>query len=330
MEGEDRILRWLKPYVRHCGNPTRPPWRLGTRRIPDYLLHAVRDGEGVFTLDGVDYEVEAGDLFWVPPNTDHELRGTSDAMSCPYVHFDLVYRGRDSQYLFNVPAGIRDLSPYGRMVHPPLPAGNPFDRLKGRVRTPLNGRVIELIVAICNEAARSQPYARWKTSGLMFEILCELLRGVEGVPESYIAHLPVLEKAVAFVREHVADALSVSAVARFTGISVPELRALFVQHYGCSPRAFIRRARIEKAKELLIEYEDLNVTEAAELVGFSCIHSFTRAFKQIEGVPPTAFRRFGTPHVHSEMRGQLRGHTDIHIEEHAAIKRRMLALQRKR
>lgn len=329
-EPEDKIFRWLKPFVRHCGNPTHPPWHLGKRRLPDYLLMAVREGHGFFTLGSTRYEMREGDLFWVPPNTEHEFEGDSDSMSAPYVHFDLVYRGRKSDYVFDVPEGLRDLTPYRRLIHPTLPRGNPFDALAGRLRTPFNQRIIELMVAICNEAARSQPFVRCKTSGLMMEILCELLRGLQGVPTSYAEHLPLLERAETFIRSHCAETLTIAAIARFCGISSSELRLLFAKHHDCPPRTFIRRCRIEKAKELLVEHEDLNITEVAELAGFAGIHSFSRAFRQFEGLAPSRYRLFGKPHVHSEERSQLQGTADPRIENYVSTRQRMLRLKNKR
>ena len=125
---------------------------------------------------------------------------------------------------------LLDLRPYRNQIHPPLPAGNPFAALKGPIRTMLNDKVIELIVAISNEAIRSQPYARWKTRGIMLELLAELLRGVEGVPARCMQHLPALERAVAYIHSRCSEKLHVEEIARFCSLSASELRRLFAKH----------------------------------------------------------------------------------------------------
>ncbi len=319
---EDHVLTWLKPIVRHCGNPLRAPWHVERRRIRDYLLHAVRDGKGIFTLDGIDYQVGPGDLFWIPPDVEHELRGFSESMSCPYIHFDLIYRPGKSDYIIEAQGKVHELPEYRALMHPPLPEANPFRDLKGPIRTPLNDRIIELMIGVCNEAVRSQPYARLKTTGLMFEILSDIIRGVQGVPESYMEHLPLLEKAVGHIYNNLTKTLQLENIAAFCNISVNELRNLFHRHYQCSPRTFIRQVRINKAKEMLVEDEEMNITEVAYAVGFGSIYSFTRAFTEVEGIPPTAFRRFGAAHLASETRGQLHMPMDG-IESHSRTKHRL-------
>ncbi|WP_246359167.1 helix-turn-helix domain-containing protein [Paenibacillus phytorum] len=48
--------------------------------------------------------------------------------------------------------------------------------------------------------------------------------------------------------------------------------------------------RIEKAREM-IQFTDEPLTRIAELIGFPDIHSFSKAFKKIEGVNPSFYRK---------------------------------------
>lgn len=54
--------------------------------------------------------------------------------------------------------------------------------------------------------------------------------------------------------------------------------------------AYIRNARIEKAKELF-DNSEYSLTEIAYMTGFSDQSHFTRVFKQITGESPSSFRR---------------------------------------
>ncbi len=51
-----------------------------------------------------------------------------------------------------------------------------------------------------------------------------------------------------------------------------------------------RRARIRRACELLA-YSNLNVSEIAQQLGFSTVHNLSRAFRALNGVPPTTYRK---------------------------------------
>ena len=71
------LLSWLKPYLRQCGNAVRGKWKLEDRKLLDYLLVFIEKGEGIFCIDGIKYQANENDLFWIPPNTIHYMEGTS-------------------------------------------------------------------------------------------------------------------------------------------------------------------------------------------------------------------------------------------------------------
>jgi AraC-like DNA-binding protein len=55
---------------------------------------------------------------------------------------------------------------------------------------------------------------------------------------------------------------------------------------GLTPTEFLRNYRLQKAR-FLIEYEDVNVTEAAHMVGFANPSYFTESFKKQFGKLPS-------------------------------------------
>ena len=285
------LLGRLRPYVRHCGYSRRPAWRIGRRRLLDYLLVHIESGHGRFTVAGVEYDAVPGDLFWIPPDTEHEMEGFAPAMVCPYVHFDLAYRPEISHWDFSIPAGMTDLGELRPLLHPPLPDPR-LDALCGRLRTPANARAGLLVAEICTEAARGQPFAQLRMSGLLLEIVAELLRGTTGLPAECGEHIPLLEKAADWLGRHGGEADAVARAAALCRLSPSYFRRLFARQFGCPPRDFLRRARIQRAKQLMTG-ENLDLSEIAQRTGFASVHSFSRAFRAVEGVPPGQYRRFG-------------------------------------
>ncbi len=283
-------LHYLKPYVRQCGDARRPPWRIGERCLLDYLLVYIAEGAGRFEIAGRAHEVATGDLFWIPPARPHAMEGYPPSMVCPFVHFDLIYRPDISHWDFSVPEGMTDLSDLHPLMHPDM-SETPFGDLCGRLELNTNRRVGQLIRDLCVEMARAQPYAFLRSSGIMLEILGEILRGREqGIPE-HNAHVPALEDAADYLREHCGDEDAITRAARKAALSTSHFRRLFAQHHGCPPRAYLRRARVQVAKQLMIG-STLNFTEIADQVGFATVHSFSRAFKAVEGVSPRQYRCF--------------------------------------
>ncbi len=306
------LLAALRPYVRHCGDARRPAWRLARRKLLDYLLVYIAEGTGRFEVGGVVYEARVNDLFWIPPDTEHAMEGDPPSMVCPYVHFDLIYRPEVSHWDFSIPGGMTDLEELRPLMHPDM-GHSSLGQLCGRVRAYTNRRVGDLVQEICTEAARAQPYACLRLSGLLLEVFAELLRGQAGLSAAYCEHVPLLEEAADYMRMHCAEEIRFEELAAFCRMSVSYFRRLFGMHFGCTPREYLRRARIHKAKQLMVG-SDLNFTEIAVRVGFGTVHSFSRAFRAVEGVSPSQYRSSGVVATRVEGRktpyagGAGRGH----------------------
>ena len=86
------------------------------------------------------------------------------------------------------------------------------------------------------------------------------------------------------------DPLSVSAVARTSGLTRFHFIRLFKAVFGETPHRYRSRAQIEKAKHLLILTE-LSITDVCMAVGFSSLGSFSALFSRRVGMSPSEFQR---------------------------------------
>ena len=101
---------------------------------------------------------------------------------------------------------------------------------------------------------------------------------------------PVLKAAMQYLEENLRDPnLSNQQIASAVGISEIYLRKLFDTALETSPRQYIRKLRIESAKQLLLS-DGVSVSEAAERCGFGSVYHFCRAFKQLTGCTPTEYK----------------------------------------
>ena len=81
-----------------------------------------------------------------------------------------------------------------------------------------------------------------------------------------------------------------SDLARETGVSRTKFFTTFRRVHGIPPSAYLRRARMENARQLL-ENREMNIAEIAAHLGFSCSGHFTRTFKQHFGFAPSRYRK---------------------------------------
>jgi AraC-like DNA-binding protein len=92
-----------------------------------------------------------------------------------------------------------------------------------------------------------------------------------------------------------AEPLSLDALASAANYSKFHFVRAFAEAYGETPRAYLTRRRIERAKDLL-RAANLTVTEVCMLVGFESVGAFSSRFKELVGATPTEYRaRMSSP-----------------------------------
>ena len=92
--------------------------------------------------------------------------------------------------------------------------------------------------------------------------------------------------------ERCGERISVEEVAHEVGLSASHFRKMFRCYYDCSPRDYLQRCRIYRAKQLMVA-GGMNLTQIAYACGFATVHSFSRTFRRVVGIPPSEYRLFG-------------------------------------
>lgn len=91
-------------------------------------------------------------------------------------------------------------------------------------------------------------------------------------------------------------------------LSKEHIRKLFIKEHGVSPSNYLKRKRLELAKQLLAQREDgyLRINEIAATCGFADSAYFSRIFKKETGVSPIEYQvkllennKIYTPTIHN-------------------------------
>jgi AraC-like DNA-binding protein len=101
--------------------------------------------------------------------------------------------------------------------------------------------------------------------------------------------LPALRRARDLIDRDFAQPLDLEAMAREAGYSRFHFARAFTDAYGETPRRYLTRRRIERAKTLL-RTANLSVTEICLVVGFDSLGSFSSRFRSLVGQSPAAYR----------------------------------------
>jgi AraC family transcriptional regulator len=103
------------------------------------------------------------------------------------------------------------------------------------------------------------------------------------------AYATAVERAIAYMKEHLAEPLDLDQLARVAAVSKYHLVRVFGEMTGISPRYFLACLRIQRAKELLLA-PGASVSDVCLEVGYTSLGSFSNSFRDLVGVTPEAFR----------------------------------------
>ena len=101
-----------------------------------------------------------------------------------------------------------------------------------------------------------------------------------------------LRRAVEYLMANL-ESVSMTEIARHTGMSERSLRRHFRAETGLSAGAYLGHSRMIKAMQLLVEDHRKSVSEVSISVGFNSPSAFACAFRRATGMSPVQFRGMG-------------------------------------
>ena len=184
-----------------------------------------------------------------------------------------------------------DAKPFNPLLEalpPMLKAGDP-----GRNDNGWLGQFIHFAVAEVAEKRAGSESVLTKLSELMF--IDVVRRYIEALPPQnagWLAGLrdPAVGKALALIHARPSFNWTIEGLARQCGTSRTVMAERFVQFVGVPPMHYLARWRMQIASEMLSRRHSNMATIAAE-IGYESEAAFSRAFKKMMGVAPSAWRQ---------------------------------------
>ncbi|WP_188054632.1 AraC family transcriptional regulator [Sphingosinithalassobacter sp. CS137] len=123
------------------------------------------------------------------------------------------------------------------------------------------------------------------------ELLYRLLTGPHGGALREIAsgdsRLSQISRAIAWIRDHLAERLRIAEVAAAAGMSASSLHAHFKAVTGMTPLDFQKQLRLQAARQLMLA-DGANAGSAGFAVGYESPSQFSREYRRLFGAPPRA------------------------------------------
>ena len=237
--------------------------------------------------------VLSGECFWrvgsrTGPRARHRLRAGEAILLPPETwHSEEVSAGGEARLAW---------IGFGCAVPPPVWTGRPvalgddaaeviqaFLSVYREHSQPGNGPRIRLALQTILLLISRQAQAREREGGPVSD---------DGIPGLNPRQLRSVEAAAHTLRENLNSRLTIAQIAAYHSLSAAHFSTLFHRRHGTTPRAFLRRARVEKAEELLA-LSDLSVKEIAAITGFVDSPHLCKAFRALRGTTPRSVRTAG-------------------------------------
>jgi AraC-like DNA-binding protein len=278
----------LVPFIRESDYADRHPWQMPKRRLLDYLLIYVQEGNCLFMVDGIEYRFASGEFCLIQPNSVSSLEGIT-ATRTPFAHMDVFYSSEREQS-FTTRAGQLDLSGYGHLMQPRL---NDLTGIQVPVRLSIRHPVkfrevlLQMIEAWQNKGAISQLKAQSLATQLLLTILED---HTDPSNKQLSSPQRSLEWMHSYCSYHLSEPIYIEDMARRAHLSPTRFSAVFKAQFGLPPHQYLLNLRVDHAKELLLS-TDYPLEEIARYCGFADIHHLSKAFKKKTQKSPQEYRK---------------------------------------
>lgn len=281
-------FREWSPSIHYAQSQRLPTGILTRRRLYDFELLYVSQGQAATTMNGQRFEIAAGQLVFLPSGVVHqnEVVSKPDA-SFIGIHFDffnelhivteadmIVNEEEIHLNKFAVEACSDAFAPLSSQAvyTPPLVC-------------------VQMIEQLVEEFTMRQLGYELVCKSLMLHILAHLLR----TPPTQSS---ALASAHGMKLARLAEQIEASPEKNWTNADIAEqlllsidyTAKLFKQIIGMPPSAFVQSIRHREARRLLRETE-LSIEQIGERVGYTDIHYFSRMFRRNEGISASEYRK---------------------------------------
>lgn len=241
-----------------CGMQECPPeYSFGPAVRDFWLLHFVISGKGIFTKENVEYSVKENEIFVIRPYETARYKADKNE---PWSY---IWIG------FSTECEVPEVLNSENVIEAPY--------LKETFESAYMDEFF-------TETSTDGAYEHF-LCGKIWEIFGKLIQLGEKTPSAYESYV---RPAIGMMVSEYQSALTVGDIAKRLHISYGYFSDIFHKETGMTPKKYLNKLRLDKAK-LLLTLRGFSITLTASAVGYPDVFAFSRAFKKYVGCSPTEY-----------------------------------------
>lgn len=266
------VLQMLTPkfkdfHLCFCGySQCEPMHSYGPAVRPNYIIHYVLDGKGYYLVGEKRYDVSKGQGFLIEPEVSTFYQADEKE---PWTYLWVGFGGTQAKHF------LQDIGLHsGQLIF----QGNYGEELK---------QIVFNMLKHTDSTSSNLYYLQ----GMLYEFFSVLAKDTVIERASEISKENIyIEEAISYIRNYYANGISVEDIAVHLNLNRSYLYTLFKKNLNMTPKEFLTRFRISRAKEQLT-LTDFSVENIAKSCGYRDTLVFSKAFKALVGLTPTAYRK---------------------------------------
>ena len=237
-----------------------------------FELTVVTDGIGTVTTNGVPVRVEKGDIYLSLPSDAHKIESDSKDL----LKFDFFAFTCDIETLCN------ELERIAKNHH------------LSNKRIFRNDQIRRLIGNAIAELNDSKEHSDELLAAIFRQIIIYTIRGFSNIqPSVYPSTVAAAEilcyKIMNYIDTHLYTIKNLTELSEITDYSYGYLSAIFKKTTNNSIIDYYHKRKLETARALLIE-DGLKIVEIADMLNYSSVYAFSKAFTKHFGYSPRNYR----------------------------------------
>lgn len=249
----------------------------------------ILSGKGKYLVEGIVYDVEAGDVIICNPGVKHQNIMVNPKE--PTVEF---FAGFTDFQFKNMPPNSIVLKDGGYVLH-----------TTAETKQEISKHCYAMIAE--NEACQVGKYFMLKAH--LIQILLLMLRDIMEVEstgqkscnfESYNKSYAV-KKIINYLNENYENKISLDQIAHNMYLSPVYISKIFKEETGESPINYLIKIRLEKARDILLTLEGGSIKSIANSVGYEDVYHFSKLFKKYYGISPLYYKKTAMEKIAEEI-----------------------------